>query len=122
MSASRRDSADAKTLLAEIIVDAGNEDEQLWAFRQWFEERFRDPLHGFMLGEPVLVSDIRYNGNPRRGLTARCQKLNGETYEVGLADVELVDGSAAAPSLAAYRKWLGLDSTRYLAEVYKIRR
>ena len=117
MSDSRRGSANSKTLLADIIVDAINEDEQLWAFSQWFEERFADPLHGFMLGEPIVVSDIHYNGNRRRGLTARCQKLNGETYEVGLADVELVDGSAAAQSLAAYRKWLGLDSNRHPGEI-----
>ena len=105
--------ADLKALLAQILVNASDEKEQWWAFRQWFEEKLQFPLHGFVLGEPVLVSQIDYDGNPRRGLTAICRKLNDEKYVAALADVELLKNSEEAGYLAAYRMWLGIESVPY---------
>ena len=61
-------------LIYEIIVDANGEDEQLWAFRQAFEDAFSLPADGFVIGEPVAVLAFDYDGNKRRGLIARCRR------------------------------------------------
>ena len=99
-------------LLSEILKDALDEDEQLWAFRQWFDEKLRYPLHGFVLGEPVLVQEIGYDVNRRRGLTAACQKLNDECYVINLSNIEFPKDSDAGQYLAAYRRWQGPDYRR----------
>lgn len=66
------------------------------------------PVEGFVIGEPVSVTKIDYDGNPQRGLRATCKKADGKTYGVSLSDVEFPDGSKAAPYLKAYRQWLGV--------------
>ena len=40
-------------LIDEITVDAYGDDEQLWAFRQAFEDDVNLPADGFVIGEPV---------------------------------------------------------------------
>ena len=55
-------------LIEGIIVDAYGDDEQLWAFRQAFEDDVTLPADGFVIGEPVSVVKIDYDGNERRGL------------------------------------------------------
>ena len=50
-------------LLEEILVDAYGEDEQLWAFRQAFEDEVPLPAEGSIIGETVLVNKIDYDGN-----------------------------------------------------------
>ena len=108
-------SAGVTALVAEILADAVGEEEQWWAFRQRFVDGVRYPLHGFMLGmlgEPILVTGVHYDGNSRRGIWATCRKLNDESYVVALADLELLEGSDAARYLAAYRKWLGIELAR----------
>jgi hypothetical protein len=60
-------------LLEEILTDARGDDEQLWAFRQAFEDSVQMPADAFVVGEPVEVLQIDYDGNVRRGLTARCR-------------------------------------------------
>ena len=40
-------------LIAEITVDAYGNDEQLWAFRQAFEDDVTLPVDGFVIGEPI---------------------------------------------------------------------
>jgi hypothetical protein len=42
-------------LIEEITVDAHGEDEQLWAFRQAFEDNVTLPTEGSVVGEPVQV-------------------------------------------------------------------
>jgi len=39
-------------LIEEITVDAYGDDEQLWAFRQAFEDDVALPADGFVIGEP----------------------------------------------------------------------
>jgi hypothetical protein len=64
-------------LIEEITVDAYGDDEQLWAFRQAFEDDVALPADGFVIGEPVSVIAVDYDGNERRGLTARCRREHG---------------------------------------------
>src|SRR5207247_10375977 len=72
-----RSPADLDHLIEEITVDAYNDDEKLWAFRQAFEDNVALPSDGFVIGEPVSVVEIDYGGNEGRSLTARCRGEGG---------------------------------------------
>ncbi len=100
---------DLDELLEKITVDADGDDEQLWALRQAFEDDVMLPADGFVIGEPVSVTEIDYDGNERRGLTARCRREDGSEHVVAASDVVFPQGSSGARHVAAYRKWLGLD-------------
>jgi len=104
-------------LIAEVTVDAYDDDEQLWAFRQAFEDDVTLPADGFVIGEPVSVIAVDYDGNERRGLTAKCRREDGSEYVVAVSDVVLPQTSAGDRYIAAYRRWLGLDP--YPAETKK---
>ena len=91
-------------LIEEITVDAYGEDEQLWAFRQAFDDNVALPTEGSVVGEPVLVIGFDYDGNARRGLTAKCRGADGREHVVAAADVTTAPGSEASRYLAAYRK------------------
>ena len=106
-----RDKSDSSTideLLEEILTDAYGDDEQLWAFRQVFEDNMELPTDAVVIGEPVSVIEIDYDGNERRGLTATCQREDGSEHVVAVAELAFTERSANALSVAAYRKWLGL--------------
>jgi hypothetical protein len=80
-------------LIYEVIVDANGEDEQLWAFRQAFEDALSLPADGFVIGEPVAVITFDYDGNERRGLTARCQvRTSARGLSAGRSVVGLFSG------------------------------
>jgi len=104
-------------MIKEITVDAYGDDEQLWAFRQAFEDDVALPADGFVIGEPVSVIAVDYDGNERRGLTVRCRREDGSEYVVAVSDVVLPQASAGARYIAAYRRWLNLDP--YPAETKK---
>ncbi len=95
-------------LIEEISVDAYDENEQLWAFRQAFEDEVAVPCNAFVIGEPVSVVEFDYDGNERRGLTAKCRCPDGREYVVSLHDVAFSRGEKGAIYVAAYRKWMGL--------------
>ena len=103
-----KDFTDLDRLIEEIIVDAYGDDEQLWAFRQAFEDNIILPAEALLIGEPVSVVEIDYDGNERRGLTAKCRREDGSVYEVAASEVVFPEASIAAYHIAAYRKWLGL--------------
>ena len=67
------------------------------------------PADAFVIGEPVSVVGIDYDGNTRRGLTATCRRQQGEEHTVPASEMLFPEGSAGARYVAAYRKWLGLD-------------
>lgn len=94
-------------LLEDIMMDTYDDDEQLWAFRQAFEDNVVVPLAAHVIGEPVEILEFDYDGNPRRGLTARCRDRGGEEHAIAVSDL-LVDDPTAAVHVAAYRKWMGL--------------
>ena len=96
-------------LLGKITVDAHGDDEELWALRQAFEDSVTLPADGFVIGEPVSVIEIDYDGNERRGLTARCRREDGSEHVVAASEVMLPQSTRGARHLAAYRKWLGLE-------------
>ncbi|MGD8520720.1 MAG: cytoplasmic protein [Desulfobacterales bacterium] len=96
-------------LIEEITVDAYGDDEKLWAFRQAFENNVTLPADGFVIGEPVSVVEIDYDGNERRGLTAKCRRKDGSEHVVAAFDVVLPIRSSGSLYLAAYRRWLGLQ-------------
>jgi hypothetical protein len=104
-----QDLPDLDRLIEEIGADANGEDEKFWAFRQAFENNVSVPCDGFVIGEPVSVLEFDYDGNERRGLTARCRHSNGSEHVVAALDVVLSGASSEVRYLAAYRKWMGLD-------------
>jgi hypothetical protein len=110
-----KDIACLEKLIEEITIDAYGDDEQLWAFRQAFEDEVLLPADGFVIGEPVSVVKIDYDGNERRGLTAKCRREDGSEHVVAASDVVLPEGSSGARYVAAYRKWLGIEP--YAAEM-----
>lgn len=96
-------------MIEEITVDAYSDDEQLWAFRQAFEDNVELPADGFVIGEPISVIEVDYDGNERRGLTARCRREDGSEHVVAVSEIGFPQASEGARHIAAYRKWLNLD-------------
>lgn len=97
-------------LIDEVTVDAYGEDEQLWAFRQAFEEEGRFPFAGRVVDADVQVESIAYAGEERRGLVAHCRR------DRQLHTVSLLDVTPSPPVhrqtrrlLDAYRRWSGVD-------------
>ncbi len=105
----KNDLAALDKLINDITVDAYGDDEHLWAFRQVFEDDVNLPADGFIIGEPVAVVEIDYDGNERRGLTAKCRREDGSEYVVAASDVVFPKGTSSSLFLAAYRRWLGLE-------------
>ena len=89
-------------LIYEVIVDANGEDEQLWAFRQAFEDAFSLPADGFVIGEPVAVISFDYDGDQRRGLTARCRREDGSEHIVRAEEVAFPANTNLSRYVAAY--------------------
>ena len=67
------------------------------------------PADAFVLGEPVTVLEIDYDGNERRGLTARCRREDGSEHVLSASDLIFPEGSKGADYMAAYRTWLGIE-------------
>ena len=101
--------ADIDKLIEDITVDACGDDKNFSAFGQAFEDSVSVPCDGFVIGEPVSIVTFDYDGNARRGLTARCRREDGSEHVVAAADVQLPPRSSGARYVAAYRKWLGLQ-------------
>ncbi len=99
-------------LIEEITVDADGDAEQIWALREAFEDNIALPGQGFVMGAPVSVIAFDFDGNERRGLTAKCRGADGRKHTVSAADVSMAPGSSGARYVAAYRKWMGLTPYR----------
>jgi len=104
-----KESPELDRLIDEIIIDAYGDDEQLWAFRQAFEDNVAMPAEAFVVGEPVTVMRIDYDGNERRGLTARCRRERGSEQVIAACDLVFPEDSVEGRYVAAYRKWLGIE-------------
>jgi hypothetical protein len=96
--------------IQQIASSAQTDDEALGAWQRAFNERVALPSDGFVIGEPISVVEFCYDGNPRRGLTARCRRADETTHVVAACDVVLPSPSIGERYLAAYRRWLGLES------------
>lgn len=108
MADGKKSKEELNNLVDDIIVDAYGDDEQLWAFRQAIEDEVMLPADAYMVGEPVTVKKIDYDGNERRGLTARICREDGLEHIVSASDLIFPEGSEAADYMAAYRTWLGI--------------
>lgn len=97
-------------LIQEVTVDAYGEDEQLWAFRQAFEDDGRFPFPALVVGTAVDVTAVDYEGDERRGLIALCWR-DRKTHLISLLDIEPAGPLplATARLLAAYRRWWGAE-------------
>jgi hypothetical protein len=104
-----KESPELDRLMDEILVDAYGDDEQLWVFRQVLEDHVVLPAEALLVGESVTVLTMDYDGNQRRGMTARCRGEEGSEQVIAACDLIFPEGSAAARYMAAYRKWLGLE-------------
>ena len=95
-------------LLAQIIGESRDDDAQLWALHRAIEAAIALPLDIHVIGQPLVLIAVEYDGNARRGLIARCRCEDGTEHRIGLADVELPARTPGARHLAAYRAWLGI--------------
>lgn len=95
-------------LIEQITVDAYG-DEGYWSFRQAFEDHIQFPAMASVVGAEVKMTEIDFDGDERRGLTATVQR-DHRTWAVSLLDVEIPDGHQPFTRLVdAYRRWLGID-------------
>ena len=106
----RRD--DLQSLIEQITVDGYGDAEQLWAFCQACEEDLRVPCDATVAGAPVTVLKFDFDGNERRGLTARCGLTDGSQHTISAADIRFPAGDPGERYIAAYRKWIGLPQER----------
>ena len=102
-------SPDVDALLEELLVDACGDDEQLTALREGIAEALDLPVDVHVVGEPLSLIAVDYDGNPRRGLVARCRREDGSEHRVAFADVQLSPDVTGYPYLAAYCRWLGVE-------------
>jgi hypothetical protein len=110
--ATRRPGEDLQSLVEQIIIDAYGDIEQLWAFRQAFEDNVNVPCAATIVGAPVTVLKFDFDGNERRGLTAQCRLADGSRQTVSAVDIRLPARDPGEPYVAAYRKWMGLPQER----------
>lgn len=95
-------------LVEQITVDAYG-DEGYWSFRQAFEDHIKFPVAASVVGTEISVSEVDFDGDERRGLTARVER-DDRTWTVSLLDIDITaDQHRLARLIAAYRRWLGLD-------------
>lgn len=66
------------------------------------------PADVFVIGEPVTLVSIDFDGSVRCGLTGSVRH-RGALHSVALADVTARDGTELAAALAEYRTWLGVE-------------
>jgi hypothetical protein len=95
-------------LLDEILVDAYGDDEQLSEFEQAFETSVRFPFPARVVGVPVEVTGVVYEGDPRRGLVATCRR---EAHQYRVTVLDVTPGVVTVETsmlLEAYRRWCGL--------------
>ena len=104
----RWDATSLDELIDEFTGEAGGEDERILAFLHALEKHVALPCDGFVIGEPVSVVEFDYQGNQRRGLTAKCHRVDGREYEVAASEVALLPSTPGSHYLAAYRKWMGV--------------
>ena len=104
----RWDAASLDELIDEFTVESAGDDERILAFLQALEKHVALPCDGFVIGEPVSVVKFDYQGNQRRGLTAKCRRMDGREYEVTASEVALAADTPGSHYLAAYRKWMGV--------------
>jgi hypothetical protein len=105
MSAARRHDPGLDSLIDEITVDCYNEDEQLTAFENAFDEDANFPCPGSVIGHDIDVLSVATAQN-RRELIATCRH-EGRDYKIALLDIDLRTDPATSRLVDAYRRWAG---------------
>jgi|SRR5215210_3105062 len=105
MSPTRRADPDLDDLITEITIDCHDEDEQLQAFENAFDEDAHFPCPATVAGQDVEVLSAGTIAH-RRELIATCRR-HGRSYQVALLDIELNADPTTSRLLAAYRRWNG---------------
>jgi hypothetical protein len=105
ISPARQADPDLDGLIAEITVDCYDEDEQLIAFENAFDDAASLPCPGTVVGEDVELLSVSTTINNRELIATR--QRAGRRYEIALLDVDIHAGPATSRLLAAYRRWLG---------------
>ena len=93
--------------LETVLAGAQTDHDQLGALLQAIRSELALPADARVVGEPVQVVAVEYDGHPRRGLIATCRR-GEERHQVGLADIRFGPGTSGARVSALYREWLGL--------------
>ncbi len=96
-------------IIKQVTADAEGDDGVFRAFLQTVKNHVKLPAEGFVVGEPVSVTALDYDGNERRGLTARCRREDGSLHLIALAEVLFPKTLEGLWHITAYRKWLGLE-------------
>jgi hypothetical protein len=89
------------------------------ALRHWrrsFLDCIELPVDATVIGQPVTVLEIIYDGNPRLGLTLRCRTGDNEEHLVALADVRFHEDTNAARLSELYQRWLAHDPEASLVD------
>ena len=105
MTPARQPPAELDELIAEITVDAYDEEEQLMGFENAFDEDATLPCPGTIIGHQVQVLSVG-RANNRHELIATCQH-NNRRYEIALLDIALDADHDTSRLIAAYRHWIG---------------
>ena len=103
----KRNHRELDELIDEITADAYGDEEQTGAFLQALEDNVSFPCKATVIGVPIQITKFDYDGNDRRGLTAKCRRADGTSHIVGVADLVIASDSPCEKYLAAYRKWMG---------------
>ena len=88
-----------EALIEQITVDAYGDAEQLWAFCQAFEDDLTVPCAATIAGAPVTVVKFDFDGNERRGLTAKCRLQDGSEQTISAADIQFPPGNLVSAIL-----------------------
>lgn len=89
-----------------FAVDAERDAEQLSVFDFAFDVALSGNDQAELIGVPVTVTEIRFDGEERRGLVANIVAGNAD-YTVSLLDLRFVDADLRMQNLLAdYRAWV----------------
>jgi len=93
-------------MLKRVGVDAYGDGEQLTSFETLFSDEGRFPFPATVVGAPVEVLAVEFDGDERRGLVAVCRRT-GVMHRVSLLDVEPAGPLTVATRLLlqAHRRW-----------------
>jgi hypothetical protein len=107
-----KETAELDKIIEEITTDAYGDDECYVAFLTVLEDELGNGCEAKVMGEDVMVVGWEYDGNERRGVTAKVKKQGGKSFEVAAWEVEVAAGTPGEKSLAAYRRWLRMEPTK----------
>ena len=98
---------DGEQLLGEIVPGA-REDGDLRALHHPISDGIEWLVDDHVVGDPLALAAIEFDGNPRRALMARRRPHDSSEHRIGFADVEIRTGASAARDLVARPSWLGI--------------